>query len=87
MGKEFSKLHNEYSSMVIFGGKRWCQASFGITSIENAFFRDVMDVMLCGSCKNILTTATWHNIPKDGILHSHHCGNLKSCIELTGWAL
>jgi hypothetical protein len=27
---------------------------------------------------SVLTRATWHNIPEDGILHSHHCGNLKS---------
>jgi hypothetical protein len=25
----------------------------------------------------VLTRATWHNIPKDAILHSHHHGNLK----------
>jgi hypothetical protein len=28
-----------------------------------------------------LTRATWHNIPKDAILHSHRCENLKSCIN------
>jgi hypothetical protein len=26
-------------------------------------------------------------IPEDGILHSHRLRNLKSYIELTGWAL
>jgi hypothetical protein len=26
----------------------------------------------------ILTTAALHNIPEDGILHSHRCENLKS---------
>jgi hypothetical protein len=35
------------------------------------------DVMRCGSCKN-QTRATWHNIPEDAILHSHHRENLKS---------
>jgi hypothetical protein len=27
---------------------------------------------------SVLTGATWHNIPEDGILNSHHCKNLKS---------
>jgi hypothetical protein len=27
---------------------------------------------------SVLTRATWHHIPKDGILHSHRCENLKS---------
>jgi hypothetical protein len=34
-----------------------------------------------------LTRTTRRNIPKDGILHSHRRGNLKSCIALTSWAL
>jgi hypothetical protein len=29
---------------------------------------------------SVLTRATWHNIPEDGILHSHRRENLKSCI-------
>jgi hypothetical protein len=29
---------------------------------------------------SVLTRATWHNIKEDGILHSHHCENLKSYI-------
>jgi hypothetical protein len=27
---------------------------------------------------SVLTRATWHSIPEDGILHSHSCENLKS---------
>jgi hypothetical protein len=27
---------------------------------------------------SVLTRARWHSIPEDGILHSHHHGNLKS---------
>jgi hypothetical protein len=27
---------------------------------------------------SVLTRVTWHNIPKDDILYSHHCENLKS---------
>jgi hypothetical protein len=34
-----------------------------------------------------LTRATRHNIPQDGILHSHCSENLKSYTALTGWAL
>jgi hypothetical protein len=29
----------------------------------------------------VLTTATWRNIPEDGILHSHRHKNLKSDTE------
>jgi hypothetical protein len=34
-----------------------------------------------------LTRATRHNIPEDGIPHSHRRENLKSYITLTGWTL
>jgi hypothetical protein len=36
---------------------------------------------------SVLTRATRRNIPEDAILHSHHCGNVKSYIALTGWTL
>jgi hypothetical protein len=36
---------------------------------------------------SVLTGATQRNIPEDDILHSHRRENLKSNIELTGWAL
>jgi hypothetical protein len=36
---------------------------------------------------SVVIRATRHHIPEDGILHSHHRGNLKSFITLTGWAL
>jgi hypothetical protein len=36
---------------------------------------------------SVLTTATRRHIPEDDILHSRRCGNLKSYIALTGWAL
>jgi hypothetical protein len=29
---------------------------------------------------SVLTRATWHNIPEEGILHSHCCEKLKSYI-------
>jgi hypothetical protein len=35
----------------------------------------------------VLRKAKRRNIPEDGILHSHHCENLKSYVALTGWAL
>jgi hypothetical protein len=42
---------------------------------------------LRSSQTSALTRATWRNIPEDGIIHSHHRENLRSYIELTGWAL
>jgi hypothetical protein len=42
---------------------------------------------LSSSETSVLTSTTWHNVPEDAILHSHCSGNLKSYIELTGWAL
>jgi hypothetical protein len=42
--------------------------------------------VLSSSEKSVLTTATWRNIPEDGILHSHYRETLKSYIALTGWA-
>jgi hypothetical protein len=35
----------------------------------------------------VLTNATRRHIPDHDILHSHHRGNLKSYIALTGWVL
>jgi hypothetical protein len=42
---------------------------------------------LSSSEKSVLKGATRHNIPEDGIHHSHCRENLKSYIALTGWAL
>jgi hypothetical protein len=42
---------------------------------------------ICSSETSVLTRATWHHIPEDGILHSDHCKYLRSYIALTGWAL
>jgi hypothetical protein len=36
---------------------------------------------------SVLIRATQCHIPEDGIFHSHCHENLKSYIELTGWAL
>jgi hypothetical protein len=36
---------------------------------------------------SVLTRATWHHIPEDGILQSHRSENLKFYIALTGWAV
>jgi hypothetical protein len=36
---------------------------------------------------SVLTRATPHNIPEDGILYSHRRETLKSCVALTGWTL
>jgi hypothetical protein len=42
---------------------------------------------LSSSETSVLTRATRCHIPEHGILHSHRSENLKSYIELTGWAL
>jgi hypothetical protein len=36
---------------------------------------------------SVIATATRRYIPEDGILHSQRHENLKSYIEVTGWAL
>jgi hypothetical protein len=36
---------------------------------------------------SVITRAVRHNIPEDGIVHSHCRENLKSYIALTGWTL
>jgi hypothetical protein len=41
----------------------------------------------CSSYTSVLTGASRHHIPKDGVHHGHRYGNLKSCIELIGWTL
>jgi hypothetical protein len=43
--------------------------------------------VLSSSETSVLTRATRCNIIEDAILHSHHRGNLKSYIALTGWTL
>jgi hypothetical protein len=45
----------------------------------------LMEVML-SSETSVRTRATRCNIPEDAILHSYRRENLKSYIELTGWA-
>jgi hypothetical protein len=37
----------------------------------------MMEALHCSNML-VLTGATWHNIPEDGIVHSHHHENLKS---------
>jgi hypothetical protein len=44
-------------------------------------------LMMEAIISSVLTRATQHNIPKDGILHSHSRENPRSYIALTGWAL
>jgi hypothetical protein len=36
---------------------------------------------------SVLTRATWHIIPEDGILQSHCHENYKSYVALIGWAV
>jgi hypothetical protein len=43
--------------------------------------------VISSSETSVLARATRHNIPEDGILHSHRRENLKSYMALTGWTL
>jgi hypothetical protein len=47
----------------------------------------LMMEVICSSETSVLTTATRRHIPEDGILNGHRSENLKSYIELAGWAL
>jgi hypothetical protein len=49
-------------------------------------FTLLMEAIL-SSETSVLTEATEHNIPEEGILHSHRIVNLKSYIASTGWFL
>jgi hypothetical protein len=45
-----------------------CSLPILVTMMEVIYSSEILD----------LSRATWHNIPEDGIVHSHHCENLKS---------
>jgi hypothetical protein len=64
--------------------------------LKNAVVWDVRPVALVrtdvseersASEMSVVTKATRRNIQEDGILHNDRRENLKSYIELTGWAL
>jgi hypothetical protein len=45
---------------------------------SSPIFVSLMMETLCSSETSVLIRATWHNIPEDGILHSHRRENLNS---------
>jgi hypothetical protein len=52
--------------------------TFTITSNRSPILVTLMMDAICSSETSVLTRPTWHNIPEDGILHSHRRENLKS---------
>jgi hypothetical protein len=58
---------------------RWLLVTANVPS--SPILVTLMMEALSSSETSVLTRATWHNIPKHGILRSHHCENLRSYVE------
>jgi hypothetical protein len=65
-------------------GGTYCYSHL-LTGSSLANFSTLKVEVMCSSEASVHTKSTWHNIPENGILHSHRCENLKSYIVLDWW--
>jgi hypothetical protein len=73
-----SHPRREHSSYKIL----FIQVNF-MCACTDSRYRTLGNVAIRSSETLILTRATWHHIPEEGILHSHHHENFKSYICLS----